>query len=240
MFDLIRHVLKGRKLDDVRREVWDVDATPEDLALWVDENLAKEYKDPNDLVRGYHMLSRADIFLGRTKRTQNYGLWSYAGELATLGVMTSRQREYSGFVPFGFPQWLSKMGRTKGSRQAKDELALVLGRSMHTSKRKARQELVEAFMTLFQNDREFAVEQATRLGLDDEQVALLLGDTGNAKAIKELRAEVDTRAAAAFGKAKAADDGKTPSADEDDEPEAEDEAPKRPTPKPGQKGLFGF
>lgn len=255
MFDLIRHVLKGRKLDEVRREVWDVDATPEDLALWVDENLPKEYKDPTDLVRGYEMLSRADRFLGRTKRTQNYGLWSYAGELATLGVMTARTKEYHAFQPFGFPQWLSKMGRTKGMRQAKDELALVLGRATHTSKRKARSEMVEAFMHLFQHDQEFAVEQSLLLELDDEQIALLLGDDATAKRIKELRAAVEARAPKEPGpprkeKAIPEDDdedapapaakpaARKPAADDGDE--AAEEAPKKPTPKPGQKGLFGF
>jgi replication factor C large subunit len=260
MFDLVRHILKGRKLEDVRKEVWSVDATPEDLALWVDENMPKEYRDPEDLVRGYEMLSRADLFLGRTRSTQNYGLWSYAGELATLGVMTARQREYqsSGYTPFGFPQWLSKMGRTKGMRQAKDELALVLGRATHTSKRKSRLEMVESFTVLFQGDREFAVEQTLQLDLDDEQVALLLGDRATAKIVKEIRAAVEARTPAfpppktkalpaeddddasappAFPKAKVIPkDG----ADGGGEGADEDEAPKKPTPKPGQKGLFGF
>jgi replication factor C large subunit len=254
MFDLIRHVLKGRKVDDVRKELWEVDATPEDLALWVDENLAKEYKDPNDLVRGYQMLARADQFLGRTKRTQNYGLWSYAGELATLGVMTARQREYHAYVPFGFPQWLSKMGRTKGTRQAKDELALVLGRATHTSKRKARAEMVEAFMFLFQRDQEFAVEQSLLLDLDDEQVALLLGDEANARRIKDLRAAIEARTPKEPGPPRK--EAAIPAEDDEDAPapapqakakaaeaadgEAEDAKPAKPTPKPGQKGLFGF
>ncbi|MHB1260155.1 MAG: replication factor C large subunit [Thermoplasmatota archaeon] len=257
MFDLVRHILKGRKLEDVRKEVWSVDATPEDLALWVDENMAKEYRDPEDLVRGYEMLSRADLFLGRTRSTQNYGLWSYAGELATLGVMTARQREYpsGGYVPFGFPQWLSKMGRTKGMRQAKDELALVLGRATHTSKRKSRLEQVEAFTFLFQTDREFAIQQSLELDLDDEQIALLLGDQANAKLVKEIRASVDARTPVfppvAPAKTKALpdeDDEDAPAPPafpkakvlEDDSADAEEEAPKKPTPKPGQKGLFGF
>jgi replication factor C large subunit len=256
MFDLVRHILKGRKLEDVRKEVWSVDATPEDLALWVDENMPKEYRDPEDLVRGYQMLSRADLFLGRTRSTQNYGLWSYAGELATLGVMTARQREYpsAGYTPFGFPQWLSKMGRTKGMRQAKDELALVLGRATHTSKRKSRLEMVESFTVLFQGDREFAVEQTLHLDLDDEQVALLLGDHATAKLVKEIRADVEARTPAfppvAPAKTKALPDEDDPEgpapkafpkakvmAEDDGEP---DQAPKKPTPKPGQKGLFGF
>lgn len=257
MFDLVRHVLKGRTVEEVRKEVWSVDATPEDLALWVDENMAKEYRDPEDLVRGYQMLSRADVFLGRTRKTQNYGLWSYAGELATLGVMTARQREYTGFQHFGFPQWLSKMGRSKGMRQAKDELALLLGRATHTSKRKSRLETVEAFTFLFQTDREFAIEQALELDLDDEQVALLLGDQANAKLVKEIRAAVEAKTPVfppvAPAKTKALldeddDDAPAPppsvkskgAAKADESGDGADEAPKKPTPKPGQKGLFGF
>lgn len=258
MFDLVRHVLKGRRLDDVRKEVWAVDATPEDLALWVDENMAKEYKDPEDLVRGYTMLARADVFLGRTRRTQNYGLWGYAGELATLGVMTARQREYSGWAPFGFPQWLSRMGRTKGMRQAKDELAHVLGRATHTSRRKSRTEIVEAFTFLFQTDAEFATEQTFQLELEDEQVALLLGDRASAKQVKAIRAAVEARTPVfppvrkeqpipdeddedAPAPAPVAAKAKATAAVRDADPDAaEDEEPKRPTPKPGQKGLFGF
>lgn len=246
LFDLVRHVLKGRKVEEVRREVWDADATPEDLVLWIDENLPKEYKDPVDLVAGYEKLSRADLFLGRTRRTQNYGLWSYAGEMATLGVMMARTKEYHAFVPFGFPAYLSKMGRTKGARQAKDELAVLLGRATHASKRKTRTDQVETFAYLFRNDREFAVHQTGELELDDEQVALLLGDAASAKTLKEIRAAVDAKLGVAADEAKArrkaASSGEAP--DDGGQPEnadaVVDEKPARPKPGAGQKGLFGF
>ena len=193
MFDLMRHIFKGRAVEEVRREVWDVDATPEDLVLWVDENIPKEYKHPEDLVRAYYMLSRADQFLGRTRSTQNYGLWSYAGELATLGVMTARHHEYRGFTPFGFPQWLSKMSRSRGLRGTKDRLASSLAQETHSSRRKARLEQVEVFSQLFQHDPEFALEQTLRLDLDDDDVALLMGEKSTSKAVKEIRAAVTAR-----------------------------------------------
>ena len=239
----MRHVLKGRRLEQVRTEVWNADATPEDLVLWIDENLAKEYKDPHDLVAGYQMLSRADVFLGRTKSTQDYGLWSYAGELATLGVMTARTKEYHAFQPFGFPSYLSKMGRTKGARQAKDELAVVLGRATHASKRKARTDQVEAFTFLFRGDREFAAHQTFELELDDDQVALLLGDEATAKLLKEIRVQADALAGVGEGEAskgpagKAGDDG---AGQGPDAPRADPTSPAKPTPARRHKGLFGF
>lgn len=245
LFDLVRHVLKGRRVEEVRKEVWDADATPEDLVLWVDENLPKEYKDPVDLVAGYEALSRADVFLGRTRSTQDYGLWSYAGEMATLGVMVARTKEYHAFQPFGFPAYLSKMGRTKGARQAKDELAVLLGRATHASKRKTRTDQVETFSFLFRNDREFAIAQTAELKLDDEQVALLLGDDATSKTLKDIRAGADALLGIVpddtkpKGKSKAA---AAPADDGDDAPAVAPADAKAAKPKPaaGQKGLFGF
>jgi replication factor C large subunit len=223
LFDLMRHILKGRRAEDVRRETMDADATPEDLVLWIDENLPREYKDPRDLVAGYEMLSRADIFLGRARRTQNYGMWRYASELGTIGVMTARTREYRDFVPFGFPQWLSKMSRTKGLRQTKDLLAERLGGATHTSRRKCRTEQVEAFAAIFQLDEEFAVHQTLAMELTDEEVVLLLGPEATAKKVKSIREAVDAV---------------QPKESEKPAAPKEEEAPKKLAKQGGQRSLF--
>ena len=203
IFDVVRHILKGKNLNELRREVMDVDATPDDLVLWVDENLGKEYQHPEDLVRGYEMLAKADRFLGRTRRTQNYRLWAYASNLATLGVMAVRRHEYRKFVPFGFPQWLSKMSRSRGARQLKDSLAESLGRATHQSKRKSRNDQVAVFEALFRADPEFAAHRTADMDLTADQVALLLDEKATSKAVKQVMeaaaAVEDARPASADG-----------------------------------------
>lgn len=194
VFDAVRHILKGTRLRDLRREILDLDVTPADLVLWVDENLGKEYQHPEDLLRGYEILAKADRFLGRAQRTQNYRLWAYASDLSTAGVMTARQHDYRKFVPFGFPQWLSKMSRSRGARQLKDSLATALGGATHQSKRKSRAEQVAVFETLFQADEAFAAAQTARLRLTDEQVALLLDEKPASKRVKAIRAAADALA----------------------------------------------
>jgi replication factor C large subunit len=240
LFDLVRHILKGRPLEDLKRQVYDADATPEELVLWVDENLAKEYKDPSDLVAGYDSLARADIFLGRTKRTQDYAMWAYASELGTLGVSAARTREYREFVPFGFPQYLSKMSRSRGIRQAKDELSTRLGRATHASRRKTRLDQMESFGAIFRADRQFAVAQVHELELTDEEVAMLLAGDATAGAVAEIRAAADALAPAAHRGDEG--EGVTHARPRPEKARAtdDDERPKRPTPKAGQKGLFGF
>ncbi len=194
LFDAVRHILKGKKISEMKREMLSLDATPEDTVLWVDENLPKEYVHPEDLVAGYEMLSRADVFLGRTRRKQNYRLWAYAGDLSSVGVMAVKQHPGPrGFNPFGFPQWLSKMSRSRGMRQTKDKLALNLGRATHQSKRKARLHQVDPFTAIFVQDEEFALHQSFAMDLTDEETGLLLGETSKSKRVKELRAQIKAK-----------------------------------------------
>jgi replication factor C large subunit len=191
MFDAVRHIMKGKPIDELRREMRTVDATPADTVMWVDENLPKEFVHPEDLVAGYDMLSRADRFLGRTQRTQNYRLWAYAGDLASIGV--SVQKQHPGptkFTPFGFPQFLSKMSRSRGARQTKDALAASLATYTHSSKRKARNEQVGPVEALFQANEEFAAHMAHLMELDDDSIAILLDEKVAGKRIKDLRARI--------------------------------------------------
>jgi hypothetical protein len=167
--------------------------------------------------------------------------------------MAVRQKEYREFSPYGFPQWLSKMGRTKGLRGTKDQLAGHLGALTHQSKRKARLEQVEPVSMMFRTDPEFATEMAVQMELTDDEIVLLLGPDATAGTIKKIRAAVEAAAAqeeAASKPRAAADEG-----DDDDGPAPPnpasrsrpgapssgdaDEKPKRPTPKAGQKSLFG-
>ncbi len=218
MFDAVRHILKGRAIPELRREIRDVDATPADVVLWVDENLPKEFVHPEDLAAGYDMLSRADRFLGRTQRTQNYRLWAYVSDLATAGVMAQKQHKGpSKFVPFGFPQWLSKMSRSRGARQTKDTLALALAAYTHSSKRKARNEQVPPVEALFRSDPEFAAHITHLAELDDAGVAVLLDEKVTSKAVKVVRAGADELAAA----------------------DAVAAAPKKPAPSAGGLDRFG-
>lgn len=258
MFDVVRHILKGKDLKQVRRESMEVDGTPEDMVLWIDENLPKEFVHPEDLVAGYDMLSRADVFLGRTRRKQNYRLWAYAGDLSTIGVMASKQHPGPrGFAPFGFPQYLMKMSRSRGARQTKDKLALHLGRATHQSKRKARMFQVEPFTAIFEQDEEFQTYQSFQMELEDEEIALLIGAKAKDKRVKEIRETIQAMADEAgpkevhFGFKDAAADAAAEKAAKAPRPEpslfetndkADDSADEKPKDKPkpdgGQQRLF--
>jgi replication factor C large subunit len=70
MYDLLGDVLHGTNPLRARSVMMEVNEAPEYVLLWLDENLPIEYRNPDDLVRGYDALSRSDVFLGRVSRRQ--------------------------------------------------------------------------------------------------------------------------------------------------------------------------
>ena len=114
IFKVLEVIFKGSNSAEALAASYDLDESPEDLINWVDENLPLAYGGA-DLWRGFESLARADIFLGRVRVRQNYGLWRYAGFLMTGGVQAARAERRHGYVAFRPPSLWRRMGQTQES-----------------------------------------------------------------------------------------------------------------------------
>lgn len=193
MYDTVRIILKSDNVRAARRAASEVDEDPEFMLLWLSENVPHEYKELADLARGMEAVARADLFLARARRTQNYRLWAYASDLMSAGVATAKDREYRFYTQYRFPLWLSTMGRTRGVRQTQASLSRKLRRHCHTSDSIARDELIPFYRMMFDADGAFAVEQSARLDLDEAELGLLLGDARDGKRVQMLMEAVEGR-----------------------------------------------
>ncbi len=160
-----------------------LDATPDDLIGWVEENLPRATRDPAPRLRGFSRLAESDLLLSRARRYRVYGLWSYASELLTGGVGLALAGP--GSVPpepVAFPQAIAEMGRTRLLRATRASVLAKAGRMLHTSRRKS----VEAWWPFLETVFRPAVPEGKRkerlallgrlvpaLGLSAEEVALL-------------------------------------------------------------------
>lgn len=183
VFDALGDIFRSGDLAAARRSTYGLDEDPERFILWVDENLPREYRDLEDLGRGLRALSRADEYLGRVRRTKQYGLWRYASDLMTGGVAVARERSYAG-GPFRFPLWLVKMSRSRSLRSTLDSLLAKLGEAHHVSKRRALTSLLPTFAYLFKGDERFRAVQTARLDLAAREIALVLREKEDSKAVK--------------------------------------------------------
>ena len=169
-----------------RQAMMDLDEDPETLILWIDENIPVAYREMEDINAAYNALSKADIFLGRVKRRQYYGLWGYAGDMMSCGVSLSRSRDYRGFTRYAFPQWLTKMSRSKSARETRSRFGRKLGNYTRTSLRVALQDNLPYFQMLYSYDREFRLSMTRRLRLDEEQVGFLLGERPDSHPVRHV------------------------------------------------------
>ena len=184
IFDGVAKILRGSSASEAVKIAWSLDESPEDLVHWIDENLPLVYK-PDDLAAGYDRLARADVFLGRVRRRQNYGLWRYASFMMTGGVQSARTEKKGGYIPFRPPSYWRRMGQTKGARQVRDSAAKKIGTHCHISSRQAKAEMMGLFGLLLKNP-DTGPKVAALLGFSVEEIALLMGTKPTTKKVAKL------------------------------------------------------
>lgn len=172
IFKVLGLIFRGDSAKKAQDAVRDLDESPEDLVGWVDENLARQYRD-DDLERGYDVLSKADMFLGRVRRRQDYGMWRYASFLMVSGMNKARRHRYGGYTKYNAPTYWQKLGRAKTGRTVRDSIAAKLGRHIHTSKAEARAIFIPLLRQLFE-DEAYAIGLSARLRLEEDEIAFLM------------------------------------------------------------------
>lgn len=208
IFKVLGLIFRGKDMREALNATYSLDENPEDLIGWVDENLPREYAD-GDLERGFEALSRAAIYLGRTRRRQVYGMWRYAGFMMVCGVNRSRRGRYGGYSRYSPPTYWQKLGRTKSARTLRDSVAAKVGKACHTSKAEARSSYLPLIQFLFDRD-EYAVKLSAELKLEEDEIAFLLDAKKASKKVTEIfrksralieeEIEEDIDAFARFGK----------------------------------------
>jgi len=141
----------------------------------VHENLPYQYQEAEEVASGYEALSKADIFFGRVKRTQNWGLLSYGLDQMSIGVAAAKLRKYSPAHYRFLSSRIMVLSRTKTKRRIRDDICTVLGSKCHVSRRRANVDILPFLTAIFRNDEDAASKFTSWLSLDKDMVAYLSG-----------------------------------------------------------------
>ncbi len=184
IFNTLDRVFRAGTLKNAKSALMDVDENIDTLMLWFTENITTAMSHPEDIDRGMQYLSKADVFLGRVRRRQNYKLWKYAkDELAAVSI--SRKHPNRNRSRYQFPSYLKSMSRTKDTRASLKEISHLLGRHTHTSIRTIKNDPIHRFSILVQREPEFAGHLVAEVGLKKEHIKML---SKGAISEKEIRA----------------------------------------------------
>jgi len=183
IFKALAQIFKTESCERAREAVYESEEDPETLLSWLVENLPYEYEDPVDLAKAYSHLSRADVFMGRIKRRQDWRLLSYATELMSCGVALSKKRRYGRFIRYRYPEMFALLARTRGSRSMVESIAEKTSKKCHVSSKAAAREFLP-FLRILLRDVQLGARVSSYLGLELKEIEFL--NSGDAKKIFEL------------------------------------------------------
>lgn len=152
-----------------------VDEELEKCALWIDENLPKEYEKPADLARAYDALSKADVFNRRIMRQQHWHFLVYISALLSAGVACAKDERYKKMVSYTPTSRILKIWRANMSNQKRNAIAAKIASHTHTSKKRALHDTLPYLQTIFQKSKSSSGILAKELDLDKEEIGWLKG-----------------------------------------------------------------
>lgn len=189
IFKAMQKIFKSTDCKKALESARGLDESPEDLVHWIDENLPVQYasKDGSleDIKTGFDYLSKADLYLGRVKKRQNYSMWRYASMLMVCGTAISKTKPYPGFIKYQPPSLWRRMGQIRSKRDLRDNIASKIGEHSFESIRYSRNNLLELYSRMLK-DEKTAIEITAKLGLELEELVYLSGSTKASKKLQKI------------------------------------------------------
>lgn len=186
VYDSLKLIFKAGSISPALDAADNSSKDPDELLLWISENIQREYLRPADLARAYDRVSRADVFRGRIRRQQHWRFLAYQSQLQSAGVAVAKDRRYESSVNYAPPAILMSMGRTRRYRAVRDSFAGKVAAACHTSRDMVRHSYLPYLRIIFSGSREFAVGLSRDLALSPEEVAFVLGRKEDDKLVREI------------------------------------------------------
>lgn len=146
----------------------DLPMPPDQVMMWVDENLPREYKN-EDLARAYDAVSKSDVFLGRIRKQQHYRYYVYMNALLSGGVALAKKERYTSQIEYKRSERPLKMWIANNANAKRKAIAEKIAAATHSSISEVMQEF-PLYLRAARN-REFLAGFIEEFDLDSEQVA---------------------------------------------------------------------
>ncbi|XRO75245.1 replication factor C large subunit [Methanocaldococcus sp. 28A] len=186
IFDALRIILKTTHYGIATTALMNVDETPDVIIEWIAENVPKEYEKLDEVERAFEYLSKADRYLGRVMRRQNYSFWKYATTLMTAGVALSKDEKYRKWTPYSYPKIFRLLTQTKAEREILNKILKKIGEKTHTSSKRAKFDL-QMLKILAKENPSVAADLIDYFDIKEDELKVLVGDKLASEILKILK-----------------------------------------------------
>ncbi|MBT7902476.1 replication factor C large subunit [Candidatus Woesearchaeota archaeon] len=170
-------LLKIFKTTDFNVAITALNQVPEGLdqvMLWVDENLPKEYEQPHEIAKAYDYLSKADIMNRRIRRWQHWRFLIYVNAYLSAGVAMAKDKKYKKFLEYKPTMRLLKIWQANMKYQKRKAIAEKIAEKTHTSKRRVIKDVLPYVQEMMKHSPELKSSFASEFDLDREEVAWMI------------------------------------------------------------------
>ncbi|ABP49620.1 MAG: replication factor C large subunit [Pyrobaculum arsenaticum] len=175
MFEILDRVYRARWFDEARAISFNPSFDWEQYFIWATETIPVVYKEIETMSVAYDRLSKADMFIGRIKRTQEWELLPYALELALGGVSQIKSKpRLPPFIKYGFPQRLLILAKSREARKRRDVLVEYLAQNLHVSRSYVKSEIIYVLGVLAKSDSKIVERLSKALGINAIDIKTLL------------------------------------------------------------------
>jgi len=140
IFDALKILFKTKYPMTAKMSVANLDMDPDEIFYWIEENIANEYEDINEIAKAYNALSLADLFRKRIMSRQNWRYLVYMNDLMTIGVALAKKEMYRKFTRYRPPTILRLLAQTKSLREEEKMKLKKLSEKLHCSTKKVKTE----------------------------------------------------------------------------------------------------
>lgn len=196
IFDTLIRIFKTSSCNRAREAVWESGEDPDTIMKWVAENVPVEYEDPEDLAAAFDSISKADVFMGRIMRRQDWGLLKYASDLMSAGVATAKKHRYKKFSRYQYPKTFALYARTRKKKEIMDSIAEKMQgkrdtrEKCHGSKKLMKAEFFPLLKVVLNNDFEMGSRLASQLEFTLEEIGFFVEDEKLVKKLYERAGEI--------------------------------------------------
>jgi len=175
MFEITRKVLTARTIEQAKSVLGLPSLDYNMLMQFINENIPYQYDTIEAIAEAYEALSKADMIMGRIKKTQNWGLLPYALELMTAGVAVIRNKPKFKWVKYAFPQRIALMAKSREIRTVRDAILRSIARKCHVSRAVANLEILPYIIFIYKHDKERGKKILKWLDISERTFNKILG-----------------------------------------------------------------
>ena len=173
IFDALKFIFKNKPTDDTLRIFDSVNMPLDEIILWLEENISKEYKNI-ELAKAYALLGKTDVFKGRIYKQQYWRFMVYENIFSSYGISASKDLDNPGnkdsFTSYKKPTRILKIWMNNQRTIQKKSISEKYSRYTHIAIKRAMHEFPIIKMVINSNP-----EIAKELKLSEEEIAYLKG-----------------------------------------------------------------